>query len=740
MVLVAAPSATASVLTSHSGWFWGAPTPQAESLSAVEFSGATGYASGDFGTVLKSSDGGHTWTGLETGLSEDLPHLRTLGPQIVIVGGNCALRRSDDGGVTFRRLAWTASDRRCTGGIAAFDFPSSPTGYLLLRNGNLLRSTDSGRTWSRRTAIPDTAVSGVPGLHPTDLDFVSDSQGYAATDGGELFATSDGGSTWRTVLGLPWTLRSVSFPAPEVGYVAGDAPAVFKTTDGGASWQEQDLPLDVGALRQIRCISELVCEGVTHDGDRLVRTTDGGRSWSSLAVSTIPLRAAALPTPDTVVAVGVFGVTVVSSPGADSFAPVGGGLFGQFSGVVSSGGSTAVAYGKNGSLARTLNGGLTWQEADAPTSNNIRDVSFLSASRGYVLDSSGQLLLTLNGGNSYEILDTGTRDIPEAVLAVTPHDVLLVGPAGLSRSSDGRTFKANVQTAVRKAPLFDADHAGQTVVAYGPDHILLSRNGGAGFRRVSRPNRKTRIDLIDVVTRRSWYLLDARGFLWRTDDAARHWRELRGLGTEIAYGMSFSDVKHGWVAVPEFGSDAGGYVMRTNDGGRTWEPQLIARTTLTGFGLAAVGKTSGFALTGSNAVFATHTGGSAGRASKLTISSPTKKIPIVYQRVFNKKTKTFVFKLDRKGRRIRAGVLVRVHGTLKKARGGEKVVVSYREAPSADWLFQEVTVASSGSFTVVASVKYSTVFVAQWAGDDRSRGAGSRALRIPGPPVPKRKR
>ena len=101
---------------------------------------------------------------------------------------------------------------------------------------------------------------------------------------------------------------------------------------------------------------------------------------------------------------------------------------------------------------------------------------------------------------------------------------------------------------------------------------------------------------------------------------------------------------------------------------------------------------------------------------KLTISSPVKKIP-----------------------KSKNGVQVRIHGKLSKARGGERVVVSYRENPSANWLFQEVAVASSGSFTVVARVKYGTTFVAQWAGDDRSRGAGSHALRIPGPPVPKKK-
>jgi photosystem II stability/assembly factor-like uncharacterized protein len=727
-------------MSSHSGWFWGAPSPQAQNLGAVEFAGPTGYASGDFGTLIKSTDAGRTWSGRETGLSEDLDHLRILGPDIVIAGGNCALRRSDDGGKTFRRLPWTASDESCSGGIRAFDFPSSSTGYLVLRNGNLLRSSDAGRTWSRRTAIPDTSVSGVPGISPTDLDFVSDTQGYAATDGGEVFQTVDGGNTWRTVLGLPWTIRSISFPSPSVGYVSGAAPAVLKTTDGGASWEEQELPLDVGALRALRCITDDVCEGVTQDGDRLVRTVDGGRNWTSIAATTIPLRAVAQPTPDTVVGVGVFGVTVVSSVGAEAFEPIGYVLPGTFNGLASSGGVTAVAYGSNGSVARTVNGGATWQEADAPTSDNIRDVSFLSANVGYVLDTSGQLLLTENGGTSYEILDTGTLDVPQAVLAVSAKNVLLIGPAGVSRSTDGRTFKANSQTDVRRAPLFDADHAGNTVVAYGPDHIYLSRGGGGAFRRVSRPSSKTRIDVIDVVTAKTWFLLDARGYVFRTDDSARHWHELTGLGTEIGYGMSFSDTKHGWVAVPEFGSDSEGYVVRTNDGGHTWEPQLLARTPVSRFGLAAVGKSSGFALIGSNGLFGTRTGGSIGRPSKLTISSPNKKVPIVYQRVRDKKTKKLRFRLDRKGHKIRLAGLVRVQGKLKRARGGETVVVSYREQPSADWLFQEVTVASSGSFTVVARLKYSTAFVAQWAGDDRSRGAGSRVLRIPGPPVPKPKK
>jgi photosystem II stability/assembly factor-like uncharacterized protein len=714
-LLFAAPAAAgAAVLSSHSGWFWGDPSPQAQTLLAVEFSGATGYAAGDFGTLMRSADFGNSWTGVQTGLTGQLRHLQMLGTKTVIVAGSCALRRSDDGGASFRRLPWTASDQRCSGGIVGLDFSSPSIGYLVLGNGNVLRSQDTGRTWSRRTAVPDTIASGIPGISPVDVAFVSDTTGFVATNGGELFITADGGSSWRTALALPWTLRSVSFPAAAVGYVAGDAPAVFKTTDGGTSWVEEDLPADVGALAQIRCASTTVCEGVTSDGDRLVRTTDGGGTWDSVAAATAPIRAVALPALDRVVAVGDGGTTVVSTDGG-SFATVGGSLPGRFTGVMALNGSDALAYGRGGSLARTTNGGLSWQETDAATSDDLRDISFLNASRGYILDTSGQLLLTTNAGSSYEILDTGTAQQPLAVQVVDNRHVLLIGPQGIWRSTDGRTFRRNVQDKLRTAPLYDADRSGKTVVVYGPKHLFLSKNGGASFKQVARPSKHTRVELVDLVSSKTAFLLDGRGYLFRTDNAGKKWKELPGLGTEVAYGMSFSDAQHGWVTVPEFGSSHAGWLMRTNDGGRTWAAQLLARSNVTRFGVAAADKSHGFALIGSNGLFGTSAAGAVGTPSKLTISSPTHKIP-----------------------KSKKGVQVRLAGRLKGARGGERIVVSYREKPSAAWRYQEVAVASRGSFTVVARVRYGTTFVAQWAGNNRLRGAGSAALRIPGPHVSKK--
>src|SRR4051812_23217205 len=59
--------ASANVQVGSSGWSWGNPLPQGNTLRAMAFSGPTGYAVGDFGTLLKTTDGGVTWSGLPAG-------------------------------------------------------------------------------------------------------------------------------------------------------------------------------------------------------------------------------------------------------------------------------------------------------------------------------------------------------------------------------------------------------------------------------------------------------------------------------------------------------------------------------------------------------------------------------------------------------------------------------------------------------------------------------------------------
>src|SRR3954447_2511776 len=476
VLILPAATQAAPVDVAHAGWSWGSPLPQGDNLTSVAFQGQRGYAVGEFGTMLRSDDGGSSWAGVSTGLTEDLDLVRMISPDSVVVAGGCPVRRSDDGGKTFRRLPWTASDARCTAGVASLAFPSATVGYLLLGNGNVLRSSDSGKTWSRRTAVPGTpATSAASRIAPSDLEFTSVDTGFAATTGGDVFYTTDGGSTWTPVLQLPFSMRDLDFPTANVGYAVGAAPAALKTTDGGATWHELGLPEDTPEVAKISCSGTDTCLAITADGDRLLRTTDGGASWTRVNPTSKKLAAVGLASATRAIAVGESGTTVTSNDAGRTFATLGGDLPGTFTGVKAQSDKVAYAYGEGGALARTTDGGATWSEIDAATSDDLRDVSYVSLGIGFALDTVGQLLRTDNAGDSWQILNTGTARAPNTVVALDSKNVLLIGPLGARRSFDGgQGLRTVTRQDVRRSPLGAADHVGKTVLAYGATRIVLS--------------------------------------------------------------------------------------------------------------------------------------------------------------------------------------------------------------------------------------------------------------------------
>src|SRR4051812_19184890 len=358
VLLLPAAAHAAPVSVAHAGWTWGSPLPQGDNLSSIAFLGSRGYAVGEFGTMLRTDDAGATWSGVPTGLTEDLDLVRMISPDSVVIAGGCPVRRSDDGGKTFRRLPWTASDARCTAGVASLSFPSPTVGYLLLGNGNVLRSSDSGKTWSRRTAVPGTpATSEASRIAPSDIQFTSTDTGFASTTGGDVYYTTDSGSTWTPVLQLPFAVRDLEFPSASVGYAVGAAPAVLKTTDGGATWHELGLPEATPEVARISCSGTETCLAVTVDGDRLLRTTDGGLNWTRVNPTSKKLAAVGLASATRAVAVGEAGTTVASDDAGRTFATLGGDLPGTFTGVKAQSDRGAHPFGGGGAPGRTIDRG-----------------------------------------------------------------------------------------------------------------------------------------------------------------------------------------------------------------------------------------------------------------------------------------------------------------------------------------------------------------------------------------------
>jgi photosystem II stability/assembly factor-like uncharacterized protein len=700
--IAAASPAPAAVTVGHSGWAWGSPRPQGETLQAVEFAGSRGYAAGAFGTLLRSDDGGGSWSGTATGIQVPLKRIALIDADSLVVGGGCAVRRSDDGGETFTRLPWTATDLRCAAPVASFDFPADQAGYLVLEDGSVLSTADGGRSWSRKTAVPESRAVGGSFL-PTDVVFTTADTGLVTTTAGRIYRTTDGAASWTLVRTGSPALRGLHFVSGLIGYAVGDSGAVLQTADGGTSWLPKAPAGDL-KLQSIRCADALTCLIATDSGQSVLRTIDGGVTYATVSPSTQKVFAATFSSPTRAVAAGADGTTVVSDDAGATWKPIGRRLDGGFARLRAVSTSLVFAVGSNGALARSEDGGLTWAEVGVSTSEDVIDVSFADRLVGYALDAAGTLLRTDNGGLSWQILNTGTSSRPQAVLALGTTTVLLVGPKGAQRSTDGgQSFTRVRGRLLNRSKLFNVDRGGSAVFAYGSKNILVSTNAGRSWKKVRLP-RKALIQAVDFVTARNGFMLGQDGQVFKTRNRGARWLDMSGVGSDDATGLSFSSPSRGYLALRRFGADAGGYLLRTTDGGRTWRPQLVASDQPSPDGLAATGSNSAFALIGSQTLLFTTTGGDRGDRSKVTI------------RV--------------KRRAVRRRSVIRVSGKVSGAGGGAQVLVSRRERGESGWVSQAATVASNGTFTTTWKLVKTAAFVAQWAGDENSAGDGSPALLV----------
>ena len=691
LALTLITASSAGVNSPQSGWYSGNPLLGPNSLLDTECAGNTCYAAGTFGTLLKSTDGGASWAGIVTGLTVDLHFVRIVdSPEQVVVGGGCSLRRSDDGGETFRRLPFSASDRACPVRLSSFDFPSANVGYLVFANQSVLATTDGGRSFSRRTSLGPATAS--------DLVCVSNTTCFAAT-GGSIQRTTDGAVSWTPVATVSSQLKDLEAVDATTLYAAGSGQTLLRSVDGGSTWTRRSLSgVTQADLESMRCGSATTCLASTVQRNRVIRTEDGGETGTSVVPSTDPTYAVEFASGARALAVGGLGSAEISNDAGASWVAVGSRIAGSFSVLEAASADVAYAGGTQGVLTRTADGGHTWANVSPPTSEEIGDISVPSATRVFV-QAAGALHRSDNGGESYRLLDVGPQFAPRDVAAATPDHVIVIGSRGIRRSADGgETFVAVSDPDLRGANLMEADVAGSALVAHGRSRLLVSPNLGLSWRRVRLPKRIA-IREISFVSLRVGYLLDTGGDVWRTTNEGRRWAKLESLGRKVAE-IEFSDAQRGHAIIGGFGgSISGGFVLRTSDAGRTWRPQLVSPSPVNR--LAAAGGTS-YVLAGNDFLYATRTGGDVGSARGLNLTT--------------------------RGRVLAQAGTAIVRGRLASTAGGEQVVVS--TLSRGRWTSKTVPVAANGSFSASFRVHGRTVFVAHALGNADFAGAGTRPLTV----------
>jgi photosystem II stability/assembly factor-like uncharacterized protein len=223
-----------------------------------------------------------------------------------------------------------------------------------------------------------------------DIWFTDATHGWIAggsfeITGGLVGRTTDGGKTWRFVSNLTerdrMSVQSVHFFDTERGLAATDSGQILSTSDGGASWTLVRTQVRVAGLSGFFFLDER--RGWAAGSGDVIRTDDAGEHWTPTGTSNLeasyrsPIRAIQFPDD----------------------------------------GNGWIA-GMQSSLARTRDGGVTWEAVSVPIPGGERrsfwDLSFVDSQFGWVVGEEGTMLSTTDGGLTWNPRSTGLEDAQSA--------------------------------------------------------------------------------------------------------------------------------------------------------------------------------------------------------------------------------------------------------------------------------------------------------------------------------------
>jgi len=385
---------------------------------------------------------------------------------------------------------WVSIGPRGPGTPTALVFaPSAPNvAYAGTYGGGVARSVDGGKTWTRAShGLLDPVVTSLA-VDPGDADFV-----LAATARG-LSRSHDGGRTWRPSWDGNWVL-DVTFAGSDI--VIGTRNGIFRSSDGGVRWVRigQDISPGEPRLYVPAVVSAPSAPRILYAAYWGARTgvfvsANGGQWWRRVY--------------------GREAIHLAVDPRNPQVLYAGGGLRG------------------GGKIARTKDGGLTWQETAVPANLFGLWVDPLVARRVYATTDSG-LWISSDGGAHWAAAGfTGKR---VTALALDPEhpDTLLCGVAneGISRSEDGAVSWLPSSAGLVNTWL--------STLAIAPD---TGRIYAAGW-----------------------------GGVYRTDDSGGTWTPLAG---SPAASRLVLDPRHSSTLYATGSATGAAFLARSTDSGETW--------------------------------------------------------------------------------------------------------------------------------------------------------------------------
>ncbi len=510
-------------------WKWLNPSPQGNTLSAVDFvDNNLGFAAGDYGTILRTTNAGSSWDKINSGTGKDIMSMCFVNSSIGYIGGGSQmLRKTVDGGQTWQNIQLPVQGQWDTAYyVMDINFISQNVGYIIgfwLMESKIWKTTDGGNTWSTQT------TGGADYLKKSY--FLDENTGFAF--GGptysEVIKTTNGGTTWQSVSQESYIAYSMHFINALTGVYGCADGRVYRTVDGGNTWNYALCPSSLDIL-SIKFIDANTGYGFG-TGSVYIKTTDGGMNW-------------------------------------DEF-PIGAGSVSQYFDAEVTANGNLHAVGNYGAMIRSTNSGSTFVSQPYVTQHSICDIEFIDQNTGYAVAGFGEgdILKTTNAGETW-VSQVSSYTLPLYGISFTSAETgYLAGSINIKKTTNGGTSWANVYTSTTNEIFgdifFTNVNTGYAVGSYGK--LLKTTNAGATWNSSTIPNASTFISSIYFVNDNTGFAVGDNNKAVKTTDAGATWILMTvPAGNFMNHNnIFFTDAATGYIS-----SMAG--VFKTTNSGETW--------------------------------------------------------------------------------------------------------------------------------------------------------------------------
>ena len=297
--------------------------PQGSGVSSnlydVSFVGnRDGWAVGDNGVILHTTNGGETWLSQSSGVNRRLL-------KVAFTDVDNGLAAGDDGGgwngivlhTTNGGAVWTIEVDGGYGIVSALSVVNRNTCWAGDGYCDIFNTMDGGGSWNHYDLCSAASWPGGTWIYGTS--FVDANHGWVVGGNywqqtGSVVRTVDGGGSWSPVATISEGVNfwDVFFVDTMWGWICGspwpgtDPGKVYRSTDGGGSWTR--VTIVPHGVTQIRFCDRLHGIAVGLDGTAIYTAT-GGTDWQNISIGTTNwIRGVHIEDPEHIWAVGDNGV------------------------------------------------------------------------------------------------------------------------------------------------------------------------------------------------------------------------------------------------------------------------------------------------------------------------------------------------------------------------------------------------------------------------------------------------